>query len=127
MSNKLTLSLASAALLGMLAGCGEEEAAETPATEEASAEEAPADAEAGAEEGEQPAAAGEHACAGMNECTGQGGCHVEGANSCAGMNDCKGKGGCCTLAVKKDCPAGVMGGEGPPLDAEGTEEKTEEG
>ena len=42
MSNKLTLSLASAALLGMLAGCGEEEAAETPATEEASAEEAEA-------------------------------------------------------------------------------------
>ena len=42
MSNKLTLTLASAALLGLLAACGEEEAAETPATEEAPAEEAAA-------------------------------------------------------------------------------------
>ena len=35
-----------------------------------------------------------HACKGMNECKGQGGCAVEGKNSCRGQNECKGQGGC---------------------------------
>ncbi len=42
-----------------------------------------------------------HACKGMNECKGQGGCNTK-ENSCAGQNACKGKGGCAT-AAKHDC------------------------
>lgn len=42
-----------------------------------------------------------HACKGLNECKGQGGCHTK-ENSCAGKNACKGKGGCATVA-KHDC------------------------
>ncbi len=34
-----------------------------------------------------------HACKGMNECKGQGGCK-SGDNGCVGKNSCKGKGGC---------------------------------
>lgn len=48
-----------------------------------------------------------HACHGMNECKGQGGCKTA-ANECAGKNECKGKGGCATVAHhdcagKNDC------------------------
>ena len=35
----------------------------------------------------------EHACAGLNDCKGQGGCSTAN-NDCAGKNDCKGLGGC---------------------------------
>ncbi len=38
-----------------------------------------------------------HACKGMNECKGQGGCE-SGDNGCAGKNSCKGHGGCATSA-----------------------------
>ncbi|RME54090.1 MAG: hypothetical protein D6795_04640 [Deltaproteobacteria bacterium] len=34
-----------------------------------------------------------HACKGLNDCKGQGGCK-SGDNGCAGKNSCKGKGGC---------------------------------
>lgn len=37
-----------------------------------------------------------HACKGMNECKGKGGCKVEGKNECKGHNECKGAGGCKT-------------------------------
>ncbi|MBS1537406.1 MAG: hypothetical protein JST20_06620 [Bacteroidetes bacterium] len=40
-------------------------------------------------------AAKEHACKGMNECKGKGGCKTA-DNSCKGKNACKGKGGCST-------------------------------
>lgn len=45
--------------------------------------------------------AAEHACKGLNECAGQGGCK-SGENGCAGKNTCKGKGGCATVAAH-DC------------------------
>ncbi len=53
-----------------------------------------------------PAAAAEmdlakHACKGMNECKGQGGCTTA-SNDCAGKNECKGLGGCATVA-HHDC------------------------
>ena len=38
-----------------------------------------------------------HACKGMNDCKGQGGCE-SGDNGCAGKNSCKGHGGCATSA-----------------------------
>ena len=51
---------------------------------------------AATEEGDSGA---KHACKGMNECKGQGGCKT-GDNGCAGKNSCKGKGGC-AVPVKK--------------------------
>ena len=41
-----------------------------------------------------------HACKGMNDCAGKGGCGTD-QNSCAGKNACKGKGGCPT--AKSSC------------------------
>ncbi len=38
-----------------------------------------------------------HACKGMNDCKGQGGC-ASGDNGCFGKNSCKGLGGCGTSA-----------------------------
>ena len=38
-----------------------------------------------------------HACQGMNDCKGQGGCE-SGDAGCAGKNSCKGHGGCATTA-----------------------------
>lgn len=42
-----------------------------------------------------------HACAGMNTCSGKGGCKA-GDNGCAGKNSCEQKGGCATVA-HHDC------------------------
>ena len=42
-----------------------------------------------------------HACKGMNDCKGEGGCET-GDAGCAGKNSCKGKGGCATSA-KHEC------------------------
>jgi hypothetical protein len=42
-----------------------------------------------------------HACQGMNDCKGQGGCK-SGDNGCAGKNSCKGQGGCAVPVKKKD-------------------------
>jgi hypothetical protein len=48
----------------------------------------------------EKASAEKHACKGMNDCAGQGGC-ASGDNKCAGKNTCKGKGGCAN--VKHAC------------------------
>lgn len=40
-----------------------------------------------------------HACKGLNNCKGQGGCK-SGDNGCKGKNSCKGKGGCATDGSK---------------------------
>jgi hypothetical protein len=37
-----------------------------------------------------------HACKGLNECAGKGGCKTE-ASECRGLNECAGKGGCATV------------------------------
>ena len=42
-----------------------------------------------------------HACKGMNDCKGHGGCD-SGDGGCAGKNSCKGHGGCATTA-KHEC------------------------
>ena len=47
------------------------------------------------------AASEKHACKGMNNCAGQGGCST-GDKGCSGKNSCKGKGGCAT-ATKHSC------------------------
>ncbi len=57
-----------------------------------------ADADGHAVTGKADAA--KHACKGMNECKGQGGCKTD-KNECKGHNSCKGTGGCAT--VKHEC------------------------
>lgn len=109
-------TLALAALSGLMAGsmvaCSGEktpaapETAKTAPTPEAAP--APAPEAVAKTDAEQPAAIPEHACKGLNECKGQGGCHVEGANSCTGSNECKGKGGCCTMTDRSQCPTDAM-------------------
>jgi hypothetical protein len=44
---------------------------------------------------------GKHDCAGKNDCKGQGGCKT-GDNGCKGKNSCKGKGGCSTNHKDED-------------------------
>ncbi len=102
----LSDSLLKSALIGLTAGtvmaCGPKNAAPAPAAaavhEEQAASEPMADETmpASMEGGEQEAAIPAHACKGMNECSGQGGCGVEGQNECRGLNPCAGKGGCST-------------------------------
>jgi len=41
-----------------------------------------------------------HACKGMNECKGQGGCKTA-DHACKAMNSCKGQGGCATDGSQK--------------------------
>jgi hypothetical protein len=43
---------------------------------------------------------GKHDCKGKNDCKGQGGCKT-GDNGCKGKNSCKGKGGCKTNGEDK--------------------------
>ena len=43
------------------------------------------------------AAGSKHACKGLNECSGKGGCGTD-ANKCAGQNTCKEQGGCSTVS-----------------------------
>lgn len=104
-------TLAMAALSGLMAGslvaCSGDAKPDAAPAAEAPAAEAPAakaEAPAAMADAEQPATIPEHACRGLNECKGQGGCHVEGGNSCTGGNECKGKGGCCTMKDRSECP-----------------------
>jgi hypothetical protein len=84
--------------------CGPKTAAHTPDAAMAPTEQAASapiaadDMHANMEGGEQGAAVPAHGCKGMNECSGQGGCGVEGQNECRGQNPCAGKGGCNTEA-----------------------------
>jgi hypothetical protein len=82
MAFNLSKTIATAASTGLMLGalgCGSNSPTpETPAAGD------PAAAAAGAKE----------CCTGKNECSGKGGCAVEGAHDCAGKNECKGKGGC---------------------------------
>jgi hypothetical protein len=101
----LTQTLMTAAVTGMLAGaCGGQsspapaapaggEAAPAPV---ASSDAAPAptadDRTPVPNSSSQPS---KHACKGLNDCKGRGGCKTE-VNTCKGQNQCKGRGGCKT-------------------------------
>ena len=76
------------AVAGMLAGF-------TGCTVEKSEEPAKGAAVTTAEKTADAVSAAKHACKGMNECKGQGGCS-SGDAGCAGKNTCKGLGGCAT-------------------------------
>ena len=99
----LTQTLVAAAVTGILAGaCGGQTSpapAAPPAGEAApvaaaSTEAAPAatsdDRQLVPNSSSQPS---KHACKGLNDCKGRGGCKTE-LNSCRGQNECKGRGGC---------------------------------
>ena len=98
----MTNSLMAAAVTGILAGaaaaCGGQAsppaapAAEAPGAPMADAttpepvnDRIPADNDSGT--------ASKHACKGLNDCMGRGGCKTE-LNTCRGKNECKGRGGC---------------------------------
>jgi hypothetical protein len=88
------------AFAGLLAGSMAACATSTPAPTDMPAATAPAAttptaATPAATEGHQGGTAASHACKGMNECKGQGGCS-SGDGGCKGKNSCKGHGGCKT-------------------------------
>ena len=85
--NKLMLAV----VAGIFAGCERE----TTATSEGETQIAEAETEA------EVAPIEKHACKGLNDCKGQGGCST-GDAGCAGKNSCKGQGGCAT-ADKHAC------------------------
>jgi hypothetical protein len=105
-----TNSLMAAAVTGILAGaaaCGGQ-ASPAPAAPaaEAPAAEAPAAPMADASASEpvndripsdnDSSTASKHACKGLNDCKGRGGCKTD-LNTCRGKNECKGRGGCKTI------------------------------
>jgi hypothetical protein len=110
MTTKTKLSVAAAALSGLLAGAGVSQAATTtvaarPASSGTStvgattAVQRVVTAYAGARGMDATTQPGKHDCKGKNACKGQGGC--EGSdNGCKGKNTCKGKGGCNTMEDK---------------------------
>ena len=100
----MTNSLLAAAVSGILAGaaaCGGQTpepaapAAEAPAAPVADATTpAPADDRIPADN--DSGTASKHACKGLNDCKGRGGCKTD-LNTCRGKNECKGRGGCKTI------------------------------
>jgi hypothetical protein len=106
MNRSLHDAFAAAALAGLVAGtltaCGGDAPpaadhgakTEHAAKPEAKPEATPDATTAAAAPAAQPAGGASHACKGLNECKGQGGCAVPGQNECAGKNPCKAKGGC---------------------------------
>jgi hypothetical protein len=112
---KLTQTLTAAAVTGILAGAAACGSQATPPAAPAGGEAPPA-AAAGEEAPPATAAVSDagtpttddrtpvptnatrpskHACKGLNDCKGRGGCKTE-LNSCRGQNECKGRGGCRT-------------------------------
>lgn len=101
--NKTNFAL-SAASLFLAAACGGSAPAEstTPATT------TPAASEGGGatdmyQARHMDATTGQVKCVGVNECKGQGACHMPNGHACAGQNECKGKGWISVPAA--DCSA----------------------
>ena len=88
MAFSISKSFATAAsaglMLGALTACGDKGAPDAKSPAGGGGNGDPAAAAAGAKA----------CCKGHNECSGKGGCKVEGKNDCAGKNTCKGQGGC---------------------------------
>ena len=103
MKTSTKLSIAAAAMTGLLAGATSRSmaAASAPAPSSAvssiSSAKTPASADVrlGTKTTSPAAPAAKHDCKGMNDCKGQGGCQT-GDKGCKGKNTCKGKGGCST-------------------------------
>lgn len=95
MTRNTKLSIAAAALTGLLAGTASRALAASPAS---SASDPSASARKVMPAGQKAIALEDkaddkHACKGQNACKGKGGCKT-GENGCKGKNSCKGKGGC---------------------------------
>ena len=96
MNKSKTLTIAAAALTGILAGTSSRAmAASTPVKSNNSTKMATSLGHKATNLDD----AGKHTCKGQNTCKGQGGCKT-GDNGCKGKNSCKGKGGCATDGSK---------------------------
>jgi hypothetical protein len=94
--NKKTLTIAAAALSGLLAGSAARAAVvSTPASSTNSQMTSTAGQRAIGLDAPTP-----HDCKGQNSCKGQGGCKT-GDKGCKGQNSCKGNGGCKVTATTK--------------------------
>lgn len=101
MNGNTTLTLAAAALTGLLAGSSNRA---TAAAMPLGSQQTSVQTSAGQlviPLADQPT--GKHACKGMNDCKGQGGCKSS-DNGCKGKNSCKGKGGCAAEGTTKPTP-----------------------
>jgi hypothetical protein len=93
MNGNKTFTIAAAALTGLLAGsAGRAMAATAPVSHQQTSVQEFA-GQMATSLADQPTS--KHACKGMNDCKGQGGCKSS-DNGCKGKNSCKGKGGCST-------------------------------
>ena len=102
MNKQTKLTLAAAALTGLLAGAAGRASAATPApictSHGLTAQVAQGKAMASVNPGQKAVVkldGDKHDCAGKNDCKGKGGCKT-GDGGCKGKNSCKGKGGCKT-------------------------------
>jgi hypothetical protein len=107
MKTSSKLSIAAAAMAGLLAGASSRASASTLNVPVAPAQSITAssgststafDARLGTQAPSTLADTAKHDCKGMNACKGEGGCKT-GDNGCKGKNSCKGKGGCKTNAM----------------------------
>ena len=92
MNQKKTLTIAAAALSGLLAGSAARAATVPTSTSSQSNQLSSA---AGHRAIMLDDSTDKHDCKGQNSCTGKGGCKT-GDQGCKGKNTCKGKGGCKT-------------------------------
>jgi hypothetical protein len=101
MKTSTKLSIAAAALSGLIMGTAARAATAVPATPSNQSSTIKKAVDAGQKAiklaDEKDA---KHDCAGKNDCKGKGGCKT-GDNGCKGKNSCKGKGGCATNKEEK--------------------------
>jgi hypothetical protein len=95
MNHKKTLTLAAAALSGLLVGSAARAATNTSTTNTGNTVTSIAGQHAVGLDAPTP-----HDCKGQNACKGQGGCKTS-DKGCKGMNSCSGKGGCKVTATTK--------------------------
>lgn len=94
MTRNTKLSIAAAALTGLLAGTASRALASTPAPRGSDSSTARKVSTAGQKAiALEDKADDKHSCKGQNACKGKGGCKSS-DNGCKGKNSCKGKGGC---------------------------------
>jgi hypothetical protein len=104
MKNSTKLSIAAAALSGLLMGTAARASSSFPVQSSSTKKvtmQKSTDAGQKALKLDDKDSKDKHDCKGKNDCKGKGGCKT-GDNGCKGKNSCKGKGGCKTNEEKKD-------------------------
>jgi hypothetical protein len=101
MKNGTKLSIAAAALSGLLMGTAARAATVPTTSNDTQGKTLKKSVDAGQKAIKlDDTTKGKHDCKGKNDCKGQGGCKT-GDNGCKGKNSCKGKGGCKTNMDEK--------------------------